>query len=138
MKEIPFGAAGGEPCRILLAEDDAILQRIVTHILTQQGFQVVIANDGEEALDQIRTRRPDAIILDAMMPGMDGLEVLHEIRKDSATHDIPVMMLSVRNLEKDLVTGFDMGANDYLVKPFKPEDLVARLKRLLNTAQQRG
>ena len=73
-----------------------------------------------------------------MMPGMDGLEVLHEIRKDSATHDIPVMMLSVRNLEKDLVTGFDMGANDYLVKPFKPEDLVARLKRLLNTAQQRG
>ena len=138
MKEVPFGAAGGEPRRILLAEDDAILQRIVTHILTQHGFQVVIANDGEEAIDPVKTRRPDAIILDAMMPGMDGLEVLHEIRKDTVTRDIPVMMLSVRNLEKDLVSGFDMGADDYLVKPFKPEDLVARLKRLLNTAQQRG
>ena len=122
--------------RVVLAEDDDVLRRLVVHVLEKEGLRVLQARDGEEALKLIQSRRPDAIILDAMMPGVDGLEVLHTIRQSEATRDIPVMMLSGRSLERDMVTGFDFGANDYLVKPFRPAELVVRLKRLLNPARR--
>jgi DNA-binding response OmpR family regulator len=121
--------------RIVLAEDDAIVRRLISHVLQKEGFEVLAASDGEEALKLISSRRPDAIILDAMMPGVDGLEVLHSLRRGEETKDIPVMILSGRSLERDVVTGFDFGANDYLVKPFKPNELVVRLKRMLNPAR---
>jgi DNA-binding response OmpR family regulator len=121
----------------LLAEDDAIITRIVTHVLSQQGYQVIAVADGEEALDHVRSRRPDAIILDAMMPGLDGFEVLHVLRAGETTKDIPVMMLTARSLEQDVVTGFAFGADDYLTKPFRPAELVARLKRLIRVDQER-
>ncbi len=124
-----------EKRRILVVEDDAILRRLVSHVLEQSGFHALLACDGEDALAQVRSRRPDAVILDAMMPGMDGLEVLRLLRGSPATRDIPVMMLSARGLERDVVNGFDFGANDYLVKPFRSEELLQRLKRLLAPAR---
>ncbi|MBX7199212.1 MAG: response regulator [Rhodospirillaceae bacterium] len=117
--------------RVLVADDDEVLRRLVTHVLNREGYQVVIAGSGEEVLAEVRSRRPDAIILDAMMPGIDGLEVLHMLRQGETTKDIPVIMLSARSQERDVVRGFDFGANDYLGKPFKPLELLVRLKRLL-------
>lgn len=122
--------------RILVVEDEEVVRMIISHVLTKEGYTVTIAQDGEEALTNIKSRRPDAIILDAMMPGLDGYEVLQELRKDPVTQDIPVMMLSARGLERDVISGFDFGANDYLVKPFRPEELLTRLKRLLGSARQ--
>ena len=117
--------------RILVADDDEVLRRLVTHVLTREGYQVVAAGNGEEVLQHVMARRPDAIILDAMMPGIDGLEVLHALRQGETTKDIPVIMLSARSQERDVVRGFDFGANDYLGKPFKPGELLVRLKRLI-------
>lgn len=120
--------------RILVADDDEVLRRLVTHVLTREGYQVVAAGNGEEVLQHVMSRRPDAIILDAMMPGIDGLEVLHALRQGETTKDIPVIMLSARSQERDVVRGFDFGANDYLGKPFKPGELLVRLKRLIGAA----
>jgi DNA-binding response OmpR family regulator len=136
MIDMNFSAGGQQAARrILVVEDDEVMRGLIEHILVKQGFQVFSASEGEEALEHIRGRKPDAIILDAMMPGMDGYEVLHTLRADNITRDIPVLMLSARALERDVISGFDFGANDYLVKPFRPEDLVTRLKRLLNRAR---
>lgn len=121
----------------MVADDDEVLRRLVTHVLSREGYLVVGATSGEEVLEQVKSRRPDAIILDAMMPGIDGLEVLHMLRQDEITRDIPVIMLSARSQERDVVRGFDFGANDYLGKPFKPGELLVRLKRLL-AAQSPG
>lgn len=128
----------GTGARVLVADDDEVLRRLVTHVLNREGYQVVIAGNGEEVLEHVRSRRPDAIILDAMMPGIDGLEVLHMLRQGEATRDIPVIMLSARSQERDVVRGFDFGANDYLGKPFKPGELLERLKRLLGASQPPG
>ena len=128
----------GTGARVLVADDDEVLRRLVTHVLNREGYQVVIAGNGEEVLGHVRSRRPDAIILDAMMPGIDGLEVLHMLRQGEATRDIPVIMLSARSQERDVVRGFDFGANDYLGKPFKPGELLVRLKRLLGASQPPG
>ena len=124
------------PKRILVAEDEDVVRTIIGHVLKQNGYEAIMSRDGEEALALIKSRRPDAVILDAMMPGLDGYEVLQTLRNDPNTADIPVMMLSARNLERDVITGFGFGANDYLVKPFRPEELLTRLKRLLGAARQ--
>jgi DNA-binding response OmpR family regulator len=122
--------------RILVAEDDATIGHLLTHVLGLEKFEVILVTDGGDALEHVRSRRPDAIILDAMMPGMDGYEVLQALREDPTTNDIPVLMLSSRSLDRDVVSGFNFGADDYMVKPFNPADLVIRLKRLLNPARQ--
>lgn len=121
--------------RVLVADDDDVLRRLVTYMLTREGYQVIAVASGEEVLDAVKSRRPDAIVLDAMMPGIDGLEVLHMLRQGEATKDIPVIMLSARSQERDVVRGFDFGANDYVSKPFKPGELLVRLKRLLGPAR---
>lgn len=126
----------GSAKRILVVEDEEVVRMIIGHVLSQNGYEPVMSRDGEEALTLIKSRRPDAVILDAMMPGIDGYELLQALRQDPNTKDIPVMMLSARNLERDVITGFDFGANDYLVKPFRPEELLTRLKRLLGAARQ--
>jgi DNA-binding response OmpR family regulator len=92
---------------------------------------VTAARDGGEALQRLAENRPDAVILDAMMPVVDGFEVLRRIREDQATTDLPVVMLSARKQERDIVGALQLGANDFVVKPFIPEELVARLARLL-------
>lgn len=118
--------------KILVCDDDELLTELLQFRLEAKGFDVVVAGDGREALDSVSKAPPDAIVLDAMMPGMDGLEVLRRLREDAATRDIPVIMLTARKGERDIVDALRLGASDYLSKPFIPDELSARLVRLLS------
>lgn len=117
--------------QVLLADDDPLLHRVVGFKVAQQQWQLLSAYNGAEALEQARLKRPSVIILDGMMPVMDGFEALRELRRDPATASIPVLMLSARNRDVDVVGALDQGANDYLTKPFSPAELVARVSRLI-------
>jgi DNA-binding response OmpR family regulator len=119
------------PKTILVCDDDPLLVDIVAFRLQARDFVVEVARDGAEALAKIGEVVPDAIVLDAMMPVMDGSQVLRRLRADPATANIPVIMLSARKQETDVVGALELGANDYMVKPFSPEELVVRLTRLL-------
>lgn len=114
--------------RILVADDDVELLGLVAFALRQAGFQVLEAADGEAALEVFRIERPDLVILDVNMPRRSGFEVLRTLRE---TSDVPVMMLTVRSSEEDQVKGLDLGADDYLGKPFSPRTLLARVRALL-------
>lgn len=116
---------------ILVCDDDDLLVDLLEYRLSGRGFEVLVARDGGEALSIAAARSPDAIVLDAMMPVMDGHQVLRRLRSDPATSTIPVIMLTARKLERDIVGALELGANDYLVKPFIPEELMSRLTRLL-------
>jgi DNA-binding response OmpR family regulator len=117
--------------KILVCDDDPLLVDLVEYRLAARGFEVVVAHDGGEALARLAEGRPDAILLDAMMPVIDGYELLRRIRADETMAGVPVIMLTARRQESDIVTALELGASDYLVKPFIPEELVARLTRLL-------
>ena len=117
--------------RILVCDDDELLRELLQFRLKAKGFDVVVASDGREALASIQTTYPDAVVLDAMMPGMDGFEVLRRLREEDGTRDIPVIMLTARKGERDIVDALRLGASDYLSKPFIPDELSARLVRLL-------
>jgi len=114
---------------ILVSDDDPKLLKMVRRTLAYEGFQVLTASDGRETLAQVREKRPDLIILDWMMPELDGVEVLKRLRE--AGDDVPVLMLTARDTVQDRVEGLDRGADDYLVKPFAPAELLARLRALL-------
>lgn len=114
--------------RILVADDDVELLGLVAFALRQAGFQVLEAADGAAALETFRIERPDLTILDVNMPRLNGFDVLRAIRE---TSDAPVMMLTVRSSEEDQVRGLDLGADDYLGKPFSPRTLLARVRALL-------
>jgi two-component system response regulator MprA len=114
---------------ILIADDDPKLLKMVRRTLIYEGFQVTTATNGRETLDQIQAERPDLIILDWMMPELDGLAVLTRLRE--AGDDIPVLMLTARDTIEDRVEGLESGADDYLPKPFAPAELLARLRALL-------
>lgn len=116
---------------VLLADDDPLLHRVVGFKVAQQQWQLISAYNGAEALEQARLKRPSVIIMDGMMPVMDGFAALRELRRDPATASIPVLMLSARNRDTDVVGALDQGANDYLTKPFSPAELVARVSRLI-------
>ncbi len=117
--------------KILVCDDDELLTELLQFRLEAKGFDVTVAGDGREALNSIRLAQPDAVVLDAMMPGIDGLEVLRQLREDAVTRDIPVIMLTARKGERDIVDALRLGASDYLSKPFIPDELSARLVRLL-------
>jgi len=117
---------------ILVCDDDSLLVELLEYRLTSRGYKVIVANDGGEAMSALETSRPDAIILDAMMPVMDGYEVLRRLRANPELADIPVIMLTARKQERDVIDALDLGANDFMIKPFIPEELVARLGRLLD------
>jgi two-component system OmpR family response regulator len=117
--------------KILICDDDQLLQELMQFRLTAKGYEVVQARDGAEALAKARTERPDLVVLDAMMPKSDGFEVLTRIKDDPALTETPVIMLTARKTEKDIVSALEKGADDYLVKPFIPEELLARLSRIL-------
>ena len=119
--------------RILICDDDPLLVDLLDYRLTSRGYDVVIARDGGEAMERLQESVPDAIVLDAMMPVADGYEVLRRIREDEALAAIPIIMLTARKQERDIVQALELGASDYIVKPFIPEELVARLGRLLGT-----
>lgn len=115
--------------KILVVDDDPKLLKMVHRTLLYEGFEVVTAEDGNSALKQAEHFQPDLIILDWMMPGASGLEVLAKLR--NLENDVPVLMLTARDAVEDRVAGLDSGADDYLVKPFAPSELLARLRALL-------
>lgn len=116
----------------LIAEDDEQLAYILRFILEREGFEVQAAPDGRTAKELIATLQPPAIvILDVMLPHVDGYELLAQVRAKANWKGVPVIMLTARSQEQDIVRGLEAGANDYMVKPFKPEELRARIRRLL-------
>ena len=121
-----------ETINILLAEDERTLAMIIKDTLDGQGFQVTIANDGEEALKLYAAIKPDVIVADVMMPRLDGFEMVKRIRKTD--QQTPVIFLTARSAVGDVVHGFEMGANDYLKKPFGMQELIVRIKALLGRA----
>jgi len=121
---------------IVVADDDELLRSLVEFKLRGRGYDVVPAQDGEEALKLVAIHVPDLIVLDAMMPGRDGFAVLRQLKSDAKLADIPVVMLTARRLESDIVGALQAGASDYLIKPFSPEELAARVARLLPLKDQ--
>ncbi len=117
--------------RILVVEDEQNILELVKYNLEREGFQVLAALDGTRGLEIAREEAPDLILLDVMLPGMNGLEVCRELHLDHMTRNIPIIMLSARAEELDRVLGLEMGADDYIVKPFSPRELVARVKARL-------
>ena len=117
--------------RILVVDDEPDAVELATVNLKGAGFDVSTAADGEEALRKARELLPDAIVLDLMLPEVDGLEVCKILRRDGATASIPIIMLTAKAAEVDRVLGLELGADDYLTKPFSPRELVLRVKRLL-------
>ena len=117
--------------RILIADDDPLILDLVKHKLVSDGHEVLTAEDGEAALATAMSEVPDLVILDGMMPGLDGLEVLRRLKGDPRTAEIKVILLTARSREADIVEALSQGADDYLVKPFMPEELLARAKRVL-------
>lgn len=117
--------------RVLTADDDPFLRELLTQKLSRAGYIVFSAKDGDEALELSRQHLPDLVVLDAMMPIKDGFEVLRRLKADPETIDLPVIMLTALRREEDVVGALKLGAADYLVKPFIPDELVARIERLL-------
>lgn len=118
------------PHKILLAEDEAALGMIISESLESRGFDVVYCSDGEEAKQAYEKEQPDLLVLDVMMPKLDGFSLVKEIRKQDQF--IPIIFLTAKSRTEDVVEGFGYGANDYLKKPFSMEELIVRIKALLN------
>ena len=121
---------------ILVAEDEPQTAQLIEFKLKQQGYNVTIVSNGEQALKMVGVNRPNLVILDGMMPVMDGFEVLRRIKADGNTKDLPVIMLTAKSREKDVVTGLELGASDYIVKPFSPAELVARVKKAVGDTSE--
>ena len=118
---------------LLIADDDEDILMLVSLRLSRSGFEIVVARDGEEALRLARERIPDLAVLDWMMPKASGLDVLRAIRADEATAGIPVVLLTARASEADVQQGLDAGADDYIAKPFSPQELASRVQGILGT-----
>ncbi len=119
--------------RVLVADDDPLVQRLVRTHLDRAGFRALLAADGEEAVDVTATEQPDLVVLDLMLPKLDGFEVCRRIREFSL---VPVIMLTARGEQVDKLRGFEAGADDYLTKPFAPPELVARVRAVLRRTEQ--
>jgi DNA-binding response OmpR family regulator len=116
---------------VLVVDDDPVIQKLLQVNFEMEGYDVVVAGDGEEGLAMAREERPDLILLDVMMPKMNGLEVLAALKADAGTDTIPVILLSAKAQAGDIRDGLDAGADDYVTKPFEPLDLVDRVNALL-------
>lgn len=117
--------------KVLIVDDDLVLADVVSFTLRRAGFEVVLAHDGQAALERWQAESPDLIVLDLNLPKLDGLAVCKQVRAQSAT---PIIILSVRDEEDDVVRGLELGADDYIIKPFSPRQLVARANALLRRA----
>jgi two-component system phosphate regulon response regulator PhoB len=116
---------------ILVVEDEEDIAELVNYNLGKEGYEITCAATGEDGLKLARIKRPSLIILDLMLPGMDGLEVCKALRNDPATHEMAVVMLTAKGEESDIVVGLELGADDYIIKPFSPKVLIARIKAIL-------
>jgi len=121
--------------RVLVVDDEPIVRDVLTRYLSKGGFQVDSAEDGETALERFTATPPDLVLLDLMLPGVDGVEVFTRIRED---HDTPVIMLTARGEETDRVVGLEIGADDYITKPFSPREVVARVRAVLRRSPAGG
>lgn len=121
--------------KLLVVDDEQTMVRSLSTLLGEEGYEVVVAMDGPKALEAARTERPDLVVLDVMLPGLDGMEVCRQIRTWSA---VPIIMLTAKTEETDKVVGLEVGADDYVTKPFSPRELVARIKANLRRAQMQA
>src|SRR5579885_1786094 len=117
---------------ILTADDDPQLLRLVARNLQLEGYEVITASDGKQALELIETHQPDLVLLDVMMPRMDGFTVCHRVREFSP---VPIIIITARGQDQDKVRGLDLGADDYLTKPFSVDELLARVRAVLRRSQ---
>jgi two-component system phosphate regulon response regulator PhoB len=124
--------------KILIVDDEPDALELIEVNLKAAGFEVMVADDGHEAMQKIRANSPDLILLDVMLPEMDGLEVCKTLRRDPATARIPIIMLTARAAEMDRVLGLELGADDYITKPFSPRELILRVKNLLERTSGDG
>jgi DNA-binding response OmpR family regulator len=123
--------------RALVVEDDPDIVELIDHYLRAEGFQVEAVGDGRQAFERLRTASHDVVILDLQLPGMDGLSLCAELRRDERTRALPVIMLTARGDEADRVVGLEVGADDYVVKPFSPKELVARVRALMRRLERK-
>ncbi|HOI96054.1 MAG TPA: response regulator [Syntrophobacter fumaroxidans] len=117
--------------RILIVEDDSDILHLLAYNIEAAGFDVVTAMDGNTALEMVRRHPPDLVVLDLMIPGIDGFEVCKELKRGAETRGIPVIMLTARGEEVDRIVGLELGADDYVVKPFSPRELILRIRAIL-------
>lgn len=116
---------------ILVVEDDENIQQLVGYNLAKAGFHVLYADNGEQSLIVIKREKPDLIVLDLMLPGLNGFEICKQVRKDPKTKNLPIVMLTAKSEENDMAAGLDIGADDYITKPFSPKVLISRIKAAL-------
>jgi two-component system phosphate regulon response regulator PhoB len=124
--------------RVLIIEDDAEIQELLSLALAREGWELVAAKDGEAGLAALGTEQVDCVILDIMLPGMDGLEVLRRLKASQSARRIPVIMTTARGEEADIVSGLELGADDYVVKPYSPKVLAARIRAALRRVAEAG
>lgn len=122
--------------RILVAEDDEKQSRLIRIYLEREGNAVQVVADGRAALEKARATRPDLVVLDVMLPYVDGLDVCRILRTEPGTEDVPILLLTARTTEEDMLLGLDLGADDYLTKPYSPRELTARVRALLRRARK--
>jgi DNA-binding response OmpR family regulator len=131
MIQEPAGSAG----RVLVVDDDLNIRDVVHRYLEHAGYQVLLADNGEQALRLIHDATPDLVVLDLMLPGIDGLEVCRRLRTGTSPSSVPVVMLTALGAEDDRIAGLQLGADDYIAKPFSPRELVLRVASVLRRAQ---
>jgi two-component system, OmpR family, alkaline phosphatase synthesis response regulator PhoP len=122
--------------RVLVVDDERDILELVKYNLVKEGYQVTVVATGEDALAAARTKMPDIVILDLMLPGVDGLEVCRRLKGDPKTRSIPIVMLTAKGDEADVVTGLELGASDYVTKPFSPRVLTARIRAVLRRGDE--
>jgi DNA-binding response OmpR family regulator len=120
--------------KILVVDDEVVLADTIAYNLEQEGYKVIVASDGASALNAAHTEKPDLIVLDIMLPGVDGLEVCRQLRREDETAMVPIIMLTAKSDEIDKVVGLEVGADDYVTKPFGRRELLARVRALLRRA----
>jgi two-component system phosphate regulon response regulator PhoB len=124
--------------QILVVEDEETIQELISYHLSRERFRVMTVSTGEDALRKLRTDTWSLVVLDLMLPGIDGLEVCRNIRRNPTTAGVPVIMVTAKGEESDIVTGLEIGADDYIVKPFSPRVLIARVKTVLRRRKRGG
>ena len=122
--------------KIVVIEDEPDIQELIEYNLNREGFQVVVASTGDEGVRTAVREAPDLILLDLLLPGLDGLEVCRKLKSDPVTQAIPIIMVSAKGEESDIVLGLGVGADDYITKPFRPKELIARVKAVLRRGQR--
>lgn len=123
--------------RILVVDDEPDILKLLEYNLKRSGFQAILAKDGPEAIEAARANRPDLVLLDIMLPDMEGTEVLRRLKSMETTASIPVIMLTAKGEEVDKIVGFELGAEDYITKPFSPRELILRVKAVLKRTAER-